>query len=247
MWSKLLAAMGAKHGAELMTSADYQFMQYVSEYGKSYGTKAEFEFRSNIFKQNLEIIAEHNAKPDETHTLGINHTMDWTHEEYKKLLGYKPEMRTGQNEVVELDTSNLAGDVDWRSKGAVTGVKNQGQCGSCWAFSTTGSTEGANQIAHGKLESYSEQQLVDCSKENDACDGGLMDRAFDYIKEDHPLMLEAKYPYTAHKGSCRYEKSEGMGKIRGYKDVRSDDAAQLRAAVMKGPVSIAVEADKSVF
>jgi len=74
-----------------------------------------------------------------------------------------------------------------------------------------------------------------------------MDYAFDYIKDDHPLMLEAKYPYTAKKGSCHYEKSEGMGKIRGYKDVRAHDGDQLRAAVEKGPVSIAVEADKSIF
>lgn len=250
-WTKLLAAIGIKHHDEKMTAQDYEFMRYVSEYGKSYGTKAEFEYRSGLFKETLAHIEEHNSK-GETHTLGINHMSDWSTEEYNKLLGYKPELRKGLNrpEPELLDTSNLKADINWVTDGAVTGVKNQGQCGSCWAFSTTGSIEGA-EFLHGtkQLTSLSEQNLVDCSKQNDACKGGLMDYAFEYA-ESHPLMKEADYPYTGHHNlfsRCKYDASKGVGHVAGYKDVASKQVDQMQAALAIGPVSVAIEADKSVF
>jgi cathepsin L len=235
-----------------MTSGDYEFMKYVSEFGKSYGTKAEYEFRLNIFKDNLANIESHNSKNGETHTLGINHMSDWTTEEYKKLLGYKPEMkdRSKNAEPELLDTSNLKDDINWVTQGAVTPVKNQGQCGSCWAFSTTGSIEGA-EFLHGtkKLVSLSEQNLVDCSKQNHACSGGLMDYAFEYA-ETHPLMAEADYPYTGHHSffsRCKYSKDKGVGHVKGYKDVASKNVDQMKAALAIGPVSVAIEADQGVF
>merc|ERR1712238_156344 len=138
-------------------------------------------------------MAEHNAQNEHQSTVGHNQFSDWTDAEYKKLLGFKSQKGLLRDEV-ELDTSNLADSVDWVTKGAVTPVKNQGQCGSCWAFSTTGSVEGAEFLATGKLQSFSEQQLVDCDKVDQGCNGGLMDNAFKYI-EKSPLMLEAEYPY----------------------------------------------------
>ena len=232
---------------ERLTAEDYEFIKYVAEYGKSYGTRAEFEFRQAQFAQTLAKIENHNAQNGGMSTVGVNHMSDWTPSEYKRLLGYKHELKGTQN-VTILDESNLADSVNWVTKGAVTKVKNQGQCGSCWAFSTTGSVEGAEFLATGKLQSFSEQQLVDCDMVDQGCNGGLMDNAFQYI-ETHPLELESDYPYTSGtgmRGQCQYDKSKGVGKVAGFKDV-SQSASQLKAAIAKGPVSVAIEADQFVF
>merc|ERR1712151_930899 len=121
MFSKLLAAIGVKHADQLMTAQDYEFMRFVTEYGKTYGTKAEFEFRSNLFKKELAHIEEQNASGNNTHTLGVNHMSDWTDAEYNELLGYKPELRKGErNEHTIESTEPLADDVNWVTQGAVT-------------------------------------------------------------------------------------------------------------------------------
>lgn len=144
---------------------------------------------------------------------------------------------------VELDTTNLASSVDWVSRGAVTPVKNQGRCGSCWAFSTVGAVEGAMYLKTGELQSYSEQQLVDCSTANHGCHGGLMDYGFQYVKS-HPLMLESEYPYRGMDGTCRA--TTGSGQVTGYVDV-PPTAESLKAALNRQPVSVAIEADQSSF
>ena len=231
--------------SEVMTAADYEFINFVAKHGKSYGTTAEFAFRSAQFKDTLAKIEECN-RTETTQTCGVNFLSDYTPEEKKRMNGYKAELKTEFN-YTELDTSNLADEINWVTKGAVTPVKNQGQCGSCWAFSTTGAVEGAMFLSSGSLESYSEQQLVDCSKQNNACNGGLMDYAFMYI-ETAPLMLESAYPYTGRKGSCKYESSKGKGQVKAFKDVRKDSTgSQLKAALAKGPVSVAIEADQFAF
>jgi len=176
---------------------------------------------------------------------------DWTAEEYKALLGYKMDMKKTRNEKYLEITEPMADDINWVEKGAVTGVKNQGQCGSCWAFSSTGAIEGA-EFLHGthKLTSLSEQNLVDCSTKNHGCQGGLMDYAFEFVADGHPLMRESDYPYTAHSShfsKCKYDKSKGVGAVKGHHDVPSKNLSQMKAALQNGPVSVAIEADKSVF
>jgi len=245
------AALGAgalhystQQDVEFMSAADYEFMKYVTEHGKSYGTKAEFEYRANIFKQTLAEVEEINSQ-NGTHTVGLNFLSDMTKQERSRLLGYKGN-KTHTNAVILEET--LEDEVNWVTKGGVTPVKNQGQCGSCWSFSTTGAVEGAMFIKTGTLQSYSEQQLVDCSGSygNYGCNGGLMDNAFRYI-ESHPLETEAEYGYHARQGSCSYVKSKGVGKVASYTDVPTNSVAQLKAAIAKQPVSVAIEADQYSF
>merc|ERR1712206_23643 len=154
---------------------------------------------------NMAKYEAHNADATQTFTMGPNQFSDLTLEEFQALpiFGYKkPEQSLPKVGVHEYNGEELAASVDWRSKGAVTQVKNQGQCGSCWAFSTIGGLEGAWEIGTGTLTSMSEQQLVDCSKQNSGCNGGLMDYAFSFY-EGTSVATESSYPYTARDGSCK--------------------------------------------
>lgn len=142
--------------SDLLTAEDHEFIKFVAKYGKSYGTRAEFEFRSAQFKETLAKIEAHNSE-NGTSTVGVNQFSDFTASEMKKMLGYTPSKMVKSTEYKMLSEENLADEINWNTKGAVTPVKNQGMCGSCWAFSTTGSVEGAHQIKTGKLVSFSEQ------------------------------------------------------------------------------------------
>jgi len=217
---------------------------------KNYDADAFF-YRFNVWKANLDMIYLHNVG-NHSYSMAMNSFGDLTSEEfiathtgYKNIhMGYLRGLNApDENEMnVELATS-----IDWRTDGAVTPVKDQGQCGSCWAFSATGSTEGANFIAKGKLVSLSEQQLMDCSgaEGNNGCDGGFMDYAFEYII-DYGITTEANYPYRAVDGTCKKGMTVAVS-ISGYHDVTANNNAALKTALNVGPVSIAIEADQSGF
>jgi len=172
-------------GLAAASDIENAFANYVAEHGKSYGTKEEYEFRLAQFAKKVEFIQEHNMENAGGHVVGLNHMADWTAEEYKRILGFKPVNRTAKATFKATPAKTVPASKDWRELGAVTPVKDQGQCGSCWAFSATGAMESRFKIAYnGTLTSLSEQQLVDCSSDmgNSGCNGGLMDGAFTFAK-----------------------------------------------------------------
>lgn len=171
----------------------------------------------------IEFIEKFNAE-GHLSTVGMNHFMDWSEEEVSSLLGYQGSNKT--NATVSIFEEDSNGGVDWRTKGAVNPVKNQGNCGSCWAFSAAAALEGAHFVATGQLLSLSEQQLVDCSGSygNHGCNGGLYDYAFQYAKS-YPLETEAQYPYVGYQQSCRYNAGYGKVKVTSFSDVAQNNYA----------------------
>ena len=233
---------------------DGNFAAWKAEFGKTYDTVEGEASALKAYIQNDHIIEEHNAKKL-SYMLGHNAFSDMTWEEFSAThmgeLYLNRAPKNVERGLVWTNTTALPDAVDWVAKGAVTPVKNQGRCGSCWAFSTTGSLEGAYQIATGKLTSLSEEDLVQCDTAHDlGCRGGLMDNAFDYI-EKNGIAAEADYPYTSGSGwagFCNTSKSKAtVVTLTGHTDVPKDDEDALQAAVAKQPVSIAIEADRSAF
>ena len=180
--------------------ADAAFMSFTQEFGRNYVSEAEYNFRKSIFNEQLRIVNEHNAK-GKSWTLGINDFSDWTNEEYKRMLGYKSGLANADNDAnlgdfpVNCPTPEKMPGIDYRKDGLVTRVKNQGACGSCWAFSAVGSLEGAYAKHFGDLKEFSEQQLVACDKFSHGCNGGLMTNGFIHWMHTAPR-LEKDYPYN---------------------------------------------------
>ena len=227
----------------LAAANDQRYMMYMAVHGKSYLTREEYDFRKAVYDKNMDIIEAHNLKKDETYTMGEGAFTDWTWEEFERLLGYADKKTIEvQEDLAQNDTSFNAAwpTIDHRAN--VSPVKNQGQCGSCWSFSTTGALEFCLKKKTGTMTLLSEQQLVDCSGSygNMGCNGGLMDNAFQYL-ESYKLEQESTYPYLAYDSSCRYDSSKGVMNVKGYKDVSRSDSA-MQSALSYGPVSIAVDA-----
>jgi len=240
-------------GAARAPDYEKEWKKFKEDYGKIFVGAEEEALRFEIFRANIDIINHWNAK-NLSFELGVNEFAHLSPDEFAAShFGLKqPEKPWG--DMPHLGThvysgAPLADSVDWTTKGAVTPVKNQAQCGSCWAFSTTGSLEGAWQIKTGKLESLSEQQFVDCDKVDKGCQGGLMDHGFAFA-EKNAICTEDSYPYHAKKGTCKASSCTvgiPQGGVTGYKDVARNSDQALMEAVQQQPVSIAIEADKSVF
>jgi KDEL-tailed cysteine endopeptidase len=241
------APAGKSLYSNVLATEDLEYLKFIAKYGKSYGTKEEFEFRGDVFKNTLASLAEVNSQNDNTFRVGVNKFADWTPAEFKRILSYKP-LRTN-SPAVDYENVSIPDAIDWRSQGAVNPVKDQGQCGSCWAFSAVGAMESRNKIKNGKLLSLSEQQLVDCaggSYGNLGCNGGDMGTAFQYA-HDYGMESEADYPYQGVDQTCQYDKTKVVAKPAGSANVATNNAVALKTAIADGPVSVAIEADTFVF
>ncbi|OQR71494.1 cathepsin L-like [Tropilaelaps mercedesae] len=235
---------------------DQHWENFKQNYGKRYTDVHEELMRRMIFEQNHNFIEMHNADPKEFNfTLGMNHFGDLTNKEYRAIyLGYKRSADAKSDPAYTFtraaDGEHVPESIDWRTKGYVTGVKDQGQCGSCWAFSAVGSLEGQHYRSTGKLVSLSEQNLVDCStpEGNMGCNGGYMDLAFEYIKKNKGINTEASYPYEGVEGKCRFKADQVGATLKGYFNVKHGDEEALRQAVgTKGPVSVSIDASSMLF
>ncbi len=226
------------------------FEKWAAHEGKAYSSLEEISHRAWIYHENLEKIHKHN-QGNHTWTMGVNQFADLTADEFsaqtKSKLILSSSTKSLRGTTFYSNETALPLSVDWTTKGVVTPVKNQGQCGSCWAFSTTGSVEGAWALAGNPLVSLSEQQLVDCSSAegNQGCSGGLMDQAFQYIIDNKGITSEKDYPYTGEDGSC--QNKPPVAHITSFTDVPANSETALMTAIAKQPVSVAVEADQASF
>lgn len=236
------------------------FSNFQDKFGKTYDNVYDLEDRFAVFQSNLDAIMAHNANETRTFDMGVNQFTDMTAEEFKMHLGLRPRLKGLRfGDVVGGMTcgsfaysgASLPASVDWRTKGAVTPVKDQGQCGSCWSFSATGAMEGAWAISKGSLVSLSEQELVDCAGiryGSQGCNGGQMNGAFNFAM-DKGICTEADYPYfsgdTQSAGSCKT--CSAAITVKACYSVKANDQLALKEAVSKGPVSIAIEADTRYF
>jgi len=235
------------------SEVEYQglFTRWISENSKTY-THEEFFHRYNTFKANVDFITNSNSQ-NKTYTLAVNKFADLNTQEFGSMMcGFKRELRTVATPVVDTVVSAQVGaDVDWVAKGAVTPVKDQGQCGSCWAFSATGTIEGGWFVSGKPLTSVSEQQLVDCAGAfgNQGCNGGLMDTAIKYVISVKGISAEKDYAYTARDGRCKAPLPAVAVTVSGQVlvDGSATEEAGLGASLAISPVAIAIEADQTCF
>ncbi|XP_071714976.1 senescence-specific cysteine protease SAG39-like [Rutidosis leptorrhynchoides] len=228
--------------------------QWMVRYGRVYRDNVEKQMRFKVFKENVDYIEGFNNAGNTGYKLSINAFADQTNEEFKATRnGFKfpSKPRSAQTTPFRYEhVTAVPSSVDWRKKGAVTPIKDQGQCGSCWAFSTIAATEGITQLTTGKLISLSEQELVDCDRsgEDQGCEGGYMDGGFTFIVKNKGISTETAYPYKAVDATCN-TKAEVVraANITGHEDVPVNSESALLKAVAMQPVSVAIDAGESDF
>ena len=230
-----------------------EFTNFQDSFGKKYETIQELELRFQVFRTNFRNIISHNLDDSQNFTMSINQFTDLTPEEFKSqyIAGLKSPIGSYGCSSFSSSASGTPSSIDWRTKGAVTSVKDQGQCGSCWTFSATGAVEGAWAISKGQLIDLSEEQLVECATGatygSHGCQGGEMEGAFKYIIQHGQCSL-ASYPYTSGNGQSGMCKScSSVAHISSCSDVKPNDQISLKGAVAQQPVSVAISADTKLF
>jgi len=235
------------------------FEAFKGQFEKSYTTQEEHETRFTIFKHNTDKIEIHNNHVLlglHSYTLKMNQFGDWTNEEYNQLLGFRSKrIVSSSQKPADWGLQALPAEVDWRKSKVVSDVKDQGQCGSCWAFSSTGAIEGAHALAKKSLVSLSEQNLIDCTwddpYDNTGCDGGDMREAMNYVIANKGIDTEDSYSYDDYYGGdqhdCQYDATDLGATISSLVDVEAGNETDLAVATSKGPVSIAIDASHSSF
>jgi C1A family cysteine protease len=266
--NKVLAALAflALASANVHDRAFYEekFFEWLSEHKVEANSGSHFVHMLQNFANNHDFIEAHNAG-SHSYTVGHNKFSHMNIDEWREYVHMglnRPSLRKQPASIhtAPADVSSLPDSVDWVSAGAVSGVKDQGQCGSCWSFSTTGALEGAYRLANPKdsSASFSEQHLVDCdlvtNGGNDlGCKGGLMDSAFDWIQGNGYICSESEYPYesgtTKKAGTCSQSSCVKNANTapKSHTDVATNSDTALMSALAQQPVSVAIEADKTSF
>lgn len=225
---------------------DLEWEAFKIKFERSYSSVGEHDLRRSVFADNLKLIENHNAEEAKglhTFTLGVNKFADMTNEEYKQLLGFSPLKGTGK---VHQAIGAAPDTKDWRDDGYVTPIKDQGQCGSCWAFAAVATMEGAWMKSNNKLVSLSEQQLVDCVKEDNGCGGGLPEDGINWAIQ-HGMATEEAYPYHARDGTCKRHEN-AAATFTSVTDIDEGSESDLHNAVGTiGPVAVGIDASHFSF
>jgi len=230
------------------------FHDFMTFHNKSYATQEEYKYRYGVFKQNMKKVQFLQESELGTGQYGATAVADLTETEFKKnFLGLKPKWKKLSDDpdihwpAADIPDVELPTEFDWREKGAVTEVKNQGMCGSCWAFSVTGNVEGAYFVKHGKLLDLSEQELVDCDTRDSGCNGGLPENAYKTLFEIGGLETEEDYGYDGKDEACKFNRSRVAARVSGGVEISQNETQMAQWLLQNGPISVGLNANAMQF
>ncbi|XP_034542663.1 pro-cathepsin H [Notolabrus celidotus] len=240
----VFAFLSAASALPLSQQDEFHFKSWMEQHNRDYNIR-EYPNRLQIFAENKRRIDKHNAG-NHSFSMKLNQFSDMTFTEFRKAFLWSVPQNCSATKGKYLQSNGPHPDsVDWRKKGNfVTPVKNQGSCGSCWTFSTTGCLESVTAINTGKLVPLSEQQLVDCAQDfnNHGCNGGLPSQAFEYIMYNKGLMTEKDYPYTAFDDACVYKPELAAAFVKDVVNITAnDEMGMVDAVATHNPVSFAFD------